>query len=74
MHYRILSSSLKLAGHGATTEQALEELLLYARPFPQNRLPYWERIYRGLLQVGPMRGIVLAAKRSYTRLQRRDRA
>ena len=70
IYHRILSSALHLAGNSSSTDATLEELLMYARPFPASRLPHSERLFRALMRSSLLRGPALAAKRAYKRLRR----
>ncbi len=44
IHYRMLLASLRLSGRNIAVEDGLEELALYCRPYPVERLPFRKRI------------------------------
>lgn len=69
VHFRMLQAQLGLAGSSKSPVDALEELLLYSRPFPAERRPLRERILHGLLERETLRQPVLAAKSLRDRLR-----
>ena len=50
IHYRMLEASLKLSGHQAPVQDAVNELALYCQPFPMSRRPIRHRLMNALLR------------------------
>jgi hypothetical protein len=62
VYYRMLQAQLALSGNPKGPVDALEELLLYSRPFPSARRPFRERILHRFLENDALRQPALAVK------------
>jgi hypothetical protein len=63
IHYRMLSTALRLSGSALPVESAIKELALYSQPFPTSRLPLRQRVFRKLTAIHFLRTPILWVKR-----------
>jgi glycosyltransferase involved in cell wall biosynthesis len=71
IYHRMLQAELALAGGSIRTEDALEDLLLHARPIPVGQRPLGQRLFHRMLLNPFLRRPASAAKRLRDRLHNR---